>query len=192
MDAAANRVKVQISDSGLGLTPEELTRIFAAFAQGDHAANGSGKFGGLGPRLGDLAHAGSPALRDHSCDQCSGRNQGATFSVELPLCSLPTNSTLKPNGVEADYDVRQEAKDARRQHRVLLVEDHLPTCATLTELLTRRRFRVVAASSLREARALAEREIFDILISDIGLPDGSGCELMSELKTRRRIWWESR
>ena len=117
----------------------------------------------------------------------AGRNQGATFSVELPLCSLALNSTLKPNGVESDYDVRQEAKDARRQHRVLLVEDHLPTCTTLTELLTRRGFRVVAATSLRDARTLAERESFDILVSDIGLPDGSGCELMSELKTRHDL-----
>jgi CheY-like chemotaxis protein len=71
--------------------------------------------------------------------------------------------------------------------RILLVEDHPPTCATLTQLLARRGFRVVAARSLHEARTAAEREKFDILISDIGLPDGNGCDLMVELRKRQNL-----
>jgi signal transduction histidine kinase len=186
MDAASRRVKVHITDNGLGLTPEELTRIFAAFAQGDHALNGSGKFGGLGLGLvisRMLVHLHSGVIHATS----AGRNQGATFSVELPLCDLPTGSTVKPHAAAEHNGVRAEARDPARTRRVLLVEDHLPTCATLTELLTRRRFQVVAAGSLQDARALAQRETFDVLISDIGLPDGSGCELMSELRTRQGL-----
>ena len=186
MDADRRMIKVQISDNGLGLTPEELTRIFAAFSQGDHAANGSGKFGGLGlglviSRMLVQLHSGNIQATS------SGRNQGATFSVELPLCQIHENAIQPPTTVNGVGEALAASSDEARIHRVLLVEDHQPTCATLIELLTRRRFRVVAASSLQEARELAEQEFFDILISDIGLPDGSGCELMAELRTRRGL-----
>ena len=68
--------------------------------------------------------------------------------------------------------------------KILLVEDHKPTSQALLNLLSRRRHRVTLAGSLAEARAAVEREEFDLLISDIGLPDGDGCELMNELRAR--------
>jgi DNA-binding response OmpR family regulator len=70
---------------------------------------------------------------------------------------------------------------------VLLVEDHPPTRITLDRLLGRRNFRVFAAGTAAEARALAKAERIDILISDIGLPDCSGYELMAELKGRNGL-----
>ena len=68
--------------------------------------------------------------------------------------------------------------------RILLVEDHTPTRTALEHLLLRRKHHVRAAASAVEARALASLEAFDLLISDIGLPDGSGYELMSEFRER--------
>ena len=65
--------------------------------------------------------------------------------------------------------------------RILLVEDHDPTRLALTQLLLRRHYKVEAAASLAEARALAQDHDFDLLISDIGLPDGNGCDLMREI-----------
>jgi CheY-like chemotaxis protein len=67
---------------------------------------------------------------------------------------------------------------------VLLVEDHEPTRAVLTRLLVRRNYRVKAAGSATEARSLAASESFQLLISDVGLPDGNGFELMREFGTR--------
>jgi CheY-like chemotaxis protein len=64
----------------------------------------------------------------------------------------------------------------------LLVEDHEPTRLALTHLLTRRHYQVMTASSVAQARTLAEREQFDLVISDLGLPDGDGCMLMSDLR----------
>jgi CheY-like chemotaxis protein len=66
----------------------------------------------------------------------------------------------------------------------LLVEDHEPTRAALTRLLLRRQFEVTGASSMAEARSAIQNteKDFDILISDIGLPDGSGYDLMAELR----------
>jgi PAS domain S-box-containing protein len=184
LDSDSKRVKVHISDNGLGLTMGELDRIFAAFAQGDHAVNGGGKFGGLGlglviSRMLVQLHSGVIHAKS------DGRDQGATFSIELPLCDLPVETAPK----EADSNPADgsEAKGSVRKRNVLLVEDHEPTCATLTELLSRRGFRVEAATTLREARDLADRGQFDILISDIGLPDGSGCDLMAELRGRQAL-----
>ena len=68
--------------------------------------------------------------------------------------------------------------------RILLVEDHVPTCKALTQLLLRRKFKVSTATSIAEARHLADQESFNLLISDIGLPDGNGYELMEELGKR--------
>jgi CheY-like chemotaxis protein len=68
--------------------------------------------------------------------------------------------------------------------RALLVEDHPPTRKALTQLLARRHFEVVGVGSVSEARTTAGREPFDVVISDIGLPDGNGYDLMTELRSR--------
>jgi CheY-like chemotaxis protein len=67
------------------------------------------------------------------------------------------------------------------------VEDHSPTRHALEQLLVRRKYSVRAASTAGEARALARQEVFDLVISDIGLPDGTGYDLMKELKARYGI-----
>ena len=66
--------------------------------------------------------------------------------------------------------------------RVLLVEDHAATRAVLAGLLARRKFEVTTAGSLEEARQMVSQQTFDLLLSDIGLPDGKGHELMRELR----------
>lgn len=74
-----------------------------------------------------------------------------------------------------------------RQGRILLIEDHVPTRATLQQLLVRRRYEVVVAGSVAEARALVEKEPIDFVISDIGLPDGNAYALMAELRAQRGL-----
>jgi signal transduction histidine kinase len=84
-----DRMLVRVSDTGIGLTPAELGRIFDAFSQGEHADTPARhKFGGLGLGLAiseRLAQLHGGALRAHS----PGRNQGATFEIELPLHPQP-------------------------------------------------------------------------------------------------------
>lgn len=76
---------IRVTDSGIGMTPEESARVFKAFAQGDHAnSNGSHRFGGLGLGLAiskNLVHLHSGTIAAES----AGRNQGATFTITLPL-----------------------------------------------------------------------------------------------------------
>src|SRR5262249_208499 len=76
----------------------------------------------------------------------------------------------------------------RRSLRILLVEDHEDTNRSLTQLLRRRGYEVLPAQTIANAMELAETKEFDVLVSDIGLPDGSGIELMERLSSERPVF----
>jgi signal transduction histidine kinase len=180
-----DRLVVRIVDNGIGMTGEEIARIFAAFSQGDHAVPGSvQRFGGLGlglsiARMLVELHSGSISATS------PGRNQGTTFVIELPLVlDESPGDVTGSNGKDHLSERPQPIPPEQQAKRILLVEDHLSTRQALTRLLARRHYEVVGAGCLSEARSLANKERFDILISDVGLPDGSGNELMAELKGR--------
>ncbi|MEO6994541.1 MAG: ATP-binding protein [Lacunisphaera sp.] len=176
-------VSVTTTDEGIGMSSNELTRVFEAFAQGDHAGGGgSHRFGGLGLGLaisrrvielhGGKIVASSP-----------GVNQGSTFHIELPVGNVPSDHRiLTKRSLE-----RADSFEVGPTHAVLLVEDHEPTRLILERLLSRRRFMVTAAGSLAEARAAFALRPFALLITDIGLPDGSGYELIREFRIHSKI-----
>jgi signal transduction histidine kinase len=177
---------VKITDTGIGMTAAEISRIFEAFSQGDHATQSSPhRFGGMGlglaiSRMMVELHSGS--IRAIS----PGRNQGTTFLITLPLLSPEQASHAAPVQTPASPPL-PAAGPEQTQRRILLVEDHKPTSITLVHLLSRRNYAVVAAGCLAEAREIASRESFDLLISDIGLPDGNGYDLMTELHGRHGL-----
>jgi CheY-like chemotaxis protein len=182
VDQTAGLLLVTIADTGIGMTAEENSRIFAAFAQGDHAARGNTRFGGLGlglaiSRMLVQLHSGTISA------QSDGRDRGAVFTIEFPLATDAPASEVTVNG-HAPVAINGSAHHSPKMMRVLLVEDHEPTCRTLADLLSRRNYSVVTATSVAQARQAADAERFDLIISDVGLPDGNGCELMTELKSR--------
>lgn len=71
--------------------------------------------------------------------------------------------------------------------RILLVDDHRDTVELITLLLIKRGYSVVPAHSVAEARDAVTKHQCDVLVSDVGLPDGSGIELMRELRKQYRI-----
>jgi PAS domain S-box-containing protein len=166
---------IAITDTGIGIDPAETARIFGAFAQGSHQFGGLGLGLAISRALVEL-HAGSIGAAS------SGKGQGATFTIELPLAEemIKPEPELKSARVPA-------AKISGKGITILLVEDHEPTRTSLTHLLVRRHYKVVAAGSLSEARSLLEKEEFNLLISDIGLPDGNGCDLMEESQKRLHL-----
>jgi PAS domain S-box-containing protein len=176
-------VVVAIADTGIGLTADEMTNIFDAFSQGDHAkVGGNHQFGGLGlgltisQKLAEL-HAGKIYAKSE------GRNQGATFTVKLPLLG----GTYAETASAAPPTKNSTAPSRKGEIRILLVEDHEATRISLARLLIRRNYDVVTAASLTEARNVLNGRDFHLLISDIGLPDGNGCDLMAELKKTRAL-----
>ena len=174
-----DKLVVTIADTGIGMDRVELERVFGAFAQGAH------HFGGLGLGLAITRalvelHAGS--IRAES----DGKGKGATFLIELPLAKEIEQSDSFSFTVPAPVAAPVKRVPAR-DIRILLVEDHEPTRASLTHLLSRRNYKVTPVGSLAEARSVVGKKKFNLLISDIGLPDGNGCDLMEELRKHSHL-----
>ena len=170
------RVRVAVSDGGIGIASEEMGRIFEPFAQGCHARE-SQRYGGLGLGLA-IAKMLVERHRGKIWAESLGRGQGATFYVELPLEPQERAEILPlPSATE----IRARPVRARR---ILLVEDHDATRATLARMLSRRGHLVTQAETLCGAAVLARSGIYDVLISDIGLPDGNGSDLIREYGDR--------
>ncbi|MEO9114020.1 MAG: PAS domain S-box protein [Lacunisphaera sp.] len=189
----ARNIVLGVTDTGIGMSAEEISRIFQTFSQGDHAVPGSKhRFGGLGLGLaiskmlvemhGGKIYASSPGL-----------NQGSRFTVEFPLYHLPainpavTSATASGLGRDslkavAGDDARDLIPLPAVKPRILLVEDHAPTRHTIQRLLARR-YEVTTAACAADALSLAGIKKFPLVISDFGLPDRSGHELMVDLRS---------
>ncbi len=179
LTADRQRIETVITDSGMGMNEQEVSRLFNAFVQGDHAgSSGSHRFGGLGlglaiSRMLVELHSGRIAGRS------AGPGSGSTFTVELPVAERPAR-TGSPANPPAPAKPGTAKLDGLRR-RILFVEDHAPTRTALKNLLIRRHFEVIEAASVTEALAVAADFSFDLLMSDIGLPDGDGYELLARL-----------
>src|SRR5437899_12059283 len=94
--------------------------------------------------------------------------------------------TLSPAEV-ATVPRKISSEAAQQGLKILLVDDHEDTCAALEKLLVRRGHLVAATHNVRSAMEAAVRDKFDLLISDIALPDGSGMDLMMQLRALSKI-----
>jgi PAS domain S-box-containing protein len=167
-----DRAFVQVDDSGEGIEPEAMVHIFSAFAQAEHEVRR--KFGGLGLGLSiskALVEMHGGTIRAYS----EGRDKGATFTVELPLAKEAETAA-----------VPRAARVRQRPLKILLVEDHGDTAKILARLLQVEGHEVTHAGDVATALKLAgDAWGFDLLISDLGLPDGTGYDLMHELTARQ-------
>jgi PAS domain S-box-containing protein len=174
--AGADNLTVEITDNGIGMTPAELEGVFEAFTQGEHAGSAH-TFGGIG--LGLAISRKLVEMHDGRITAASpGRNRGSVFVIELPLAPAG-GARSKP--AAAGSNPAEPAVTAR-PGSILLVEDHVSTRETLQKLLARRNYDVVAAGTVAEALAHATARPFDILVSDVGLPDGDGYQLMEKIR----------
>lgn len=167
-------IRFEVADSGVGFDAKKPARLFTAFEQENESVGR--KFGGLGLGLTISkkvvdAHGGSISGKSE------GKDRGATFTICLPLQPLGEGGH-HPAPHQSDVSA---AEKARGLH-LLLVEDHADTATTMRELLKRRGHQVTAADSGRAALEMAAATKFDIVISDLGLPDMSGSELMAQLR----------
>jgi CheY-like chemotaxis protein len=87
----------------------------------------------------------------------------------------------------AATDSAGSAQEQDTRRRILVVDDHDDTLRSMKMLLTRLGYRVLAAETMTEALRIADEEEFDILLSDIGLPDGSGHELLKRIRLKRNV-----
>ena len=171
-----DRIAIRTIDSGIGIEPGKIEKVFNAFEQGQSSI--TRKFGGLGlglaiSRAMVRAHGGTVSV------ESAGLGQGSVFSVLLS--TVPTPEEAKSSGPHALLNDGLERSRTSKGH-LLVVDDHQDTCIGMKMLLERRGYRITLAHSADQAIEKAQIEKFDLLISDIGLPDRSGYELMKELR----------
>ena len=181
LNPSPDKIAARIVDTGIGIEQEKIDKIFNAFEQGQ--AEITRRFGGLGLGL-SISKALIDAHGGKIRVQSPGKDQGATFSVEL-------NTVLAPicgDGETQDQPADGEADRAGSKHRrVLLVEDHHDTCIGMKRMLERRGYEITVAHTAQQAVEKVHTQDFDLLISDIGLPDRSGYELMREVRLKKDL-----
>ncbi len=171
------RLVLEVADTGIGIEPEALKRIFEPFEQGE--AGITRRFGGLGLGLA-ISRSVAEAHGGHLRAVSAGPGEGATFILELEAADAP------PPGTRGGPTAGGPAA-ARPGLKILLVEDDRPTLKVMARLLQQRRFDVTPAESMAAALEAALREDFDLVISDIGLPDGTGWDLIQRLRSTRPV-----
>ncbi|WP_161803905.1 PAS domain-containing protein [Gulbenkiania mobilis] len=166
-------IVVEVRDTGLGIDPHVLPRVFDAFEQG-----GSGiarQYGGLG--LGLAISRALTELHDGTLTVHSdGTGKGATFTLTLPLEAAP----LRHSAGRHDGPSHGPMVDALR---ILMVEDHADSAEMLALVLRLRGWQVDVAATASEGLALAQQQPYDVLVSDLGLPDESGLVLVARLRS---------
>ena len=173
-----HRLVIDFEDTGIGIDPAVLPRIFDAFEHGRDDLRG--RSGGLGLGLA-ISRSLAEALGIRLTASSPGRGLGSTFRLELTTvpASVPTAPLPPPSGT---------APPARSGLglRILVVEDNEDTLRFLAIVLRQRGHEVVTAANIAAARAAVHQAAvpFDMLLSDIELPDGSGLDLMRELNAR--------
>lgn len=165
-----NRIRVQVADNGAGVDPALLPKLFDAFEQGDVRLAKQQAGLGLGLAISKrLVEAHDGVITAHS----PGRGGGSTFTVDLPVVVDAIVPSTPPT---------RHAERLKAHLNILLVEDHAPSLRALSRLLMQMGHRVTPATSVASALAAAGLSQFDLLISDLGLPDGSGLDVMRRLR----------
>lgn len=176
----AGRLKVRVSDTGRGIDKEALNRIFDAFDQGEPKI--TRRYGGLG--LGLAICKGLIAMHEGSIRaESAGPGKGAVFTIELPLFAA------SQHGAAPNSQTEQTSGSAFSGGgcRILLVEDHETTARITSRLLRSFGHHVTTAHCVKSAVEAFEHNFFDLLISDLGLPDGTGHELLQSLISKRPV-----
>jgi len=179
-DPGSGRLVIEVADSGVGIAPEFLSRVFEAFEQGE-TSPWTREFGGLGLGLA-ISRAIVSAHSGEITVESDGPGRGSTFRVVLPTATNPATLPAEAGPLSQDPSPRSAL-------RILLVEDDRSTLSVLSRLLRLSHHEVTTADSVSSAIAAADhhRDEFDIIISDIGLPDGNGMDLMRALQARRKF-----
>jgi CheY-like chemotaxis protein len=175
-----DRVCIEVRDTGPGIEPELVDRIFNAFEQG--GAQVTRQFGGLGLGLAiskvlTEMHGGKLTARS------DGKGLGATFTLDLELAAIP-EASAEARGAAGAPAPNASASKREEPTRILLVEDHKDTAHLMKRLLGGIGYDVQIAGTVAAALSADEARTFDLVISDLGLPDGSGYDLMRQLTAR--------
>src|SRR6185437_15900451 len=173
-----SHVEISVNDTGQGISPQLLPYLFDRFRQGDIGSNRAE--GGLGLGLAIVKHLvemhGGTVMASSA-----GHGKGAKFIVRLPIAASFDDSLPAPEKLRSP----NMGEPARLEGvRVLVVDDDADTCIVMARILTETG--AVVATAIDVGSALAELEKFDpqVLVSDIGMPERDGYDLVREVRSR--------
>jgi PAS domain S-box-containing protein len=176
-DDTQGRLVLRFKDDGIGMTQDVIDRLFQPFEQ---AANITSRYGGLG-----LGMAISKALVDIHAGIISadseGPGHGAEFTVTLP--SIHASTVKQPAG---DGSVPASRRNPQGIN-ILLVEDHKDSAEVMSRLLRDKGYLVETCATVAEALKASEAQRFNLVLSDIGLPDGTGIDLIKQIRQHSSI-----
>jgi CheY-like chemotaxis protein len=170
------RLRVEVIDTGIGIGREALPKIFDPFEQVE-----PGRSGGLG-----LGLAISKAIVELHGGKISanseGSQRGSTFVIELPN-SVRESVEAKQTGGDGKVFPRQDRyQGPPKRPQILLVDDHHDMAEALRNYLGRVGYDVMVVPNVGAACECLQRMRFDLLLCDIGLPDGRGEHLLQRLR----------
>lgn len=181
LDRVNEHAEITVRDTGQGIPPEFLPHVFDRFRQANGATMKHSPGLGLGLAIAQhlvMLHGG--VIHAES----AGEGQGALFTVKLPFtlngadagdrqCSIRRNSEM-----DNEFECPTRLDDLR----LLVIDDDADTCELITFMLEQCGAVVTTATSAREALDILAHSKIDILISDVGLPDSNGYELIREVR----------
>ncbi|WP_435017218.1 PAS domain S-box protein [Tundrisphaera sp. TA3] len=175
-DESERRLIVEVIDTGIGIDPQVLPMIFDPFQQGETSI--TRRFGGMGLGLAISrgvidAHGGTIVA------ESAGPGFGTTFRVTLN--ALPGQPDVADGASPKPVERPASSLALPARLSILVVEDEDSTRRLMARLLRGHGHTITMAGTIEEAASEAERGRFDLIISDIGLPDGSGLELMRRI-----------
>ncbi len=168
-------IEIRIEDSGIGISSEKMEKLFQPFSQGDSSTKR--KFGGTG-----LGLVISRSLVEHmngSITVKSEEGRGSIFCVRIILKVLPMGADEAPR-------VSDEILLTGRKPRLLIVEDNEINLLVLENLAEKYASKIVTAKSGEEALMKMDKELFDIVFTDIQMPGMDGIELTGNIKRKFR------
>ncbi|MEM5437097.1 response regulator [Paraburkholderia diazotrophica] len=165
-------VQISVEDTGVGIEPEQIGKLFNAFEQGSQ--NMSRQFGGLGLGLA-ITKALTDAHGGTVTAQSPGAHCGATFTIMLPTAeerlaepAAPVAASVHPAGGLT----------------ILLIEDHTDTAEVMAQLMRTLGHEVTVVGRVADALAATQSAPFDLIVSDVGLPDGTGLDFIKAFRER--------
>ena len=168
--ATEQNLQFAVSDTGIGITPEQAARLFQSFNQGD--ASTSRKYGGTGLGL-TIAKSLVHLMGGSDLTVESTPGQGSSFQFSLPL-----RTTASPLPSPETRDVSPQ------KLRILLAEDNKINQKVMLSLLTRMGYTADVCNDGAQAIAAATRQIYDVILMDIQMPAVDGLEATRIIRTR--------
>jgi PAS domain S-box-containing protein len=180
LERVNSHVEIAVEDSGIGIKPEFLAFVFDRFRQAD--ASTTRRHGGLGLGLSIVKHlvelhGGSVRVKS------PGEGQGSTFIVALPISVLRTEDSGRYERPDfGDIDVSKLELPRLANVRALVVDDEPDARFLVKRLIEEQGGEVVVAAGGEEALQILQAQRIDILISDIGMPDFDGYQLIQRIR----------